>query len=444
MLNLKYRFQSEGFKKYFINTSWVLAEKIIRIISSLVVGIWVARYLKPEGFGIIGYASSLMGILMAFSSLGLNSLLVRNLVKSKDLQNSLLGTAMVMQTFGSVFIMIILTLYFFYSSDELIIRQILLILGLQTFLLSFNIIDSYFQSCVQSKYVVYANIISLLTSSLLKICFILYEYTLIYFVWIMLIETTILAVGLIYFYQQKNKSIFNWTYNGKIATALIKDSWPLILNGIIVSIYMRIDQVMIKIYLSGESVGQYAAAARLSEAVYFIPAVISSSLFPAIVNAKKNNETLYFERLQNLYDLMVWLAILYIIPISLTSDFLVNMLYGSDYYQAAKVLKIHAWTSIFVFLGVARGGWVLNENLQKYSSMYLALGMIMNLLLNFIFIPKYGINGAAIATLCSQATAVLFAPLLFKPTRISFHMMFKSIILLPSIIKLLNKYDSRS
>lgn len=197
-------------------------------------------------------------------------------------------------------------------------------------------------------------------------------------------------------------------------------------------IYMRIDQVMIKEMLNAEAVGQYAAAVRISEAWYFVPMVVSSSLFPAIINAKKQSEELYYARLQRLYDLMVWIAIAIALPMTFLSEWVVNLLYGQQYNQAGDVLMIHIWAGIFVSLGVAGGKWILAENLQKYTNYYLLIGMITNIILNYFLIKTNAILGAAIATLIAQAIASYFATLLFRATRVRFYMLTRAIFLYSS------------
>lgn len=168
---------------------------------------------------------------------------------------------------------------------------------------------------------------------------------------------------------------------------------------------MKIDQVMIMQMLDTNAVGQYAAAVRISEAWYFIPMVVASSLFPAIINAKKQSEELYYTRLQRLYDLMVWMAIAIALPMTFLSDWIVNLLYGGQYHEAGSVLMIHIWAGVFVFLGVASGKWFVSENLQILAFWRTFSGMAMNVILNFILIPKYGVNGAAVATLISYSVA---------------------------------------
>ena len=183
---------------------------------------------------------------------------------------------------------------------------------------------------------------------------------------------------------------------------------------------MKIDQVMIKEMMNAEAVGQYAAAVRLSEAWYFIPMVIASSLFPAIINAKKQSKELYYARMQKLYDLMVWMAIAIALPMTFLSDWIVALLYGEQYNEAGSVLMIHIWAGIFVFLGVASGKWFLTENLQIFSTINTTIGAIVNILLNYILIKNIGIEGAAWATLISYFIAAYFGLLFFKKTRINF------------------------
>lgn len=437
---IRYLDSNSGFSKYFFNTSWVLLEKVIRILASLFVGIWVARYLGPDRYGILGYCLSVVGILTALSTFGLNRIIVRNIVKNQDDEAAILGTSLIIQTFGSIILLGLLFAYNSYSEETETIKLIILILGAQTFFQSFQIIDSYFQSRVQSKYVVFANVISLLISNLLKIVLILVNASLLHFVLIILLESILLAICLIYFYQRKSTvGITKWKFNNSLMKELLGDSWPLILNGIIVSIYMRIDQVMIKQFINEEAVGLYAAAARLSESFYFLPIAITNSLYPAIVSAKKTDELIYRSRLQSLYDLMVWMALGIIIPITLLNKTIILVLYGQAYSGSAEVLGIHAWTALFVFLGVARGGWIITENLQRYSSLYLTAGMIANIALNLYCIPKFGIEGAAYATLFSQGISVWIAPMFFRKTRLFSVMITKSFLLYPLVLKFIKK-----
>jgi O-antigen/teichoic acid export membrane protein len=199
----------------------------------------------------------------------------------------------------------------------------------------------------------------------------------------------------------------------------------LILSGLAVVTYMRIDQVMLGEMVGAGSVGIYSAAVRLSEGWYFVPIAIATSVFPSIVATRKVNEALYQERLQKLYHFMTWLAIAIAVPVTFLSQIVIKFLYGAGYEGAGTVLAIHIWAGVFVFLGYASGQYLLTENYTRISFYRAFWGMIVNVILNFLLIPRYGPNGAAVATLISQFGAT-FGIVFLKYTRRQAIMMLKS------------------
>jgi len=421
---------NQGFMKYFKNTSWLFSEKVLRMIVGLFVGIWVARYLGPEKFGLFSYAQSFVGLFVAIATLGLDGIVIRELVKDENRRDSLIGTAFWLKLMGAFTVLLILGFTVgFTSSNDTNTNMLVIIIASATTFHSFNVIDMYFQSKVMSKFVVYANIISLLLSSIVKVVLILKEAPLIAFAWAVIFDSFVLACGFVYFYIKNNSSLLKWKFDKTVALTLLKDSWPLILSGMVIAIYMKIDQVMIQEMLGSAEVGQYAAAVRLSETWYFIPMVITSSLFPSIINAKKHSESLYYERLQKLYDLMVWMAIAIAVPTLFLAKYVVALLYGVEYIQSAGVLVIHIWAGVFVFLGVAAGKWFVAENLQLYSFYRTLSGAIINIALNYILIPIYGIYGAAFATLISQAIASYIFNVTNKKLRHTFLLQTNAILL---------------
>ena len=416
-----------------------MGEKVIRLLIALTVGVLVTRYLGPEEFGILSYAQSFVGLFAAFSSLGLSDILVRELVKSKKESNVLLGTSFWLQTVGSIIIMICLLLFINFNDNKPLTNKIILILGFITFLQSFGVITNYFNSLVKSKFSAIPGLIGIFISATAKLILIWQKAPLLYFVYVLTFDVLFLVFGQLYFYYKSGNSIFNWEFSFSTAKDLLKDSWPLILSSIVISIYMKVDQIMIKEILDNASVGQYSAAVRLSEAWYFIPTIICSSLFPAIINAKIKSNSLYISRLQRLFDLMVILGLAIVFPVLIFGDWAILFLYGEEFNKTASVLKIHIWAGVFVFLGVANQKWFISENLQAYNILCLGLGMVANIVLNIIFIPIYGIYGAAFATLVSQFIASVIAPVGFKKTRSSFFMMMKSLFLINTFKKLLKK-----
>jgi O-antigen/teichoic acid export membrane protein len=409
------------FKKYFTNTSWLMAEKIFRSVVLLVIGVYVTRYLGPERLGLLSYATSFVALFMPIAMLGLDEIVIRELVKDETKKNELLGTAFFLKLTGTFFALAILSITTYYTSKDKLANLLIFIIAFSAIFQSFNVIDFYFQSRVISRYVVYCQIASLIVSSLIKLFLIWIKAPLLYFAVVSLIESIILAAGLVIAYFGQKLNIFDWRPSFRLAHALLRDSWPIILAGICVSIYMRIDQVIIKQLLNSEAVGQYAAAVKLSETWYFIPGIICSSLFPAVINAKQKSKEFYHTRLQNLYDLMIWIALPVTLVVTLLADNIVRFLYGAAFAKAGSVLAIHFWAGIFVSLGVASGKWYLAENLQFFSFINSIIGAVVNIVLNLILIKRYGIIGAAWSTVISFGCAAYLLNFAYSKTRDNFY-----------------------
>ena len=415
--------------KYFKNTSWLFAEKILRIVVGLFVGIWVTRYLGPERFGLFSYAQSFVGLFTAFATLGLDGIVVRELVKDESRRDELIGAAFWLKLTGAFAVLIILTIAIQFTSNDNSTNYLVFIIASATIFQSFNVVDFYFQSKVLSKYVVYANVISLFITSLIKVTLILNDAPLIAFAWVVLFDSFVLAVGLICLFL-KNSTFRFWslTFNRKTAVSLLKDSWPLIFGLIGVSIYSRIDQIMIKEMLDSEAVGYYSVAVRLTEMWLFITTALTTTFFPAIVNAKKQDEALYLDRIQNLYNLLTRISVTLCILMVLFSDFIIQLLFGVEYILSIEILNVYVWSLVFVFLSNGSWSYYLNNNLELLASIRLIYGAIANIILNMYLIKEMGMLGAAYSTLISYAIASYLFNSFYRKTRTLFKIQTMSFI----------------
>lgn len=390
---------NQTFIKYFKNTTWLFAEKIFRMGLGFIVLIWITRYLGPERFGLLSYSQSLVSIVLAFASLGLDSVVIRELVKNNAKRDILLGTAFYLKLFASftAILFIIILNEFCLAQDE---SKILInIISFSIIFNSFNVIDMYFQSHVLSKYVVYSNSISFLISSIVKIFLIYNEFDLIYFAYSLVLDSFMVAIGYLYIYKLKNIKVVLWKYDKQLARNFLRSAWPLVFVAVSAFVYTRIDQIMIKYMIDAEAVGNYAAAVKVSELFYFIPAIIVSSIFPKVIEAKQASEENYLKLLEKLYRLVVWIAIPIAICMSLFSSIIIDILYGEQYSKADEVLALLSWGIVLTAIGSVFVKMLYAENFEKkylYKSIF---GMLINIFLNYILLPIYGIMGAAIATL---------------------------------------------
>ena len=416
----------QGFRRYFANTSWIFAEQILRLVAELLVGVWVARYLGAEQFGVLSYAIAFVAIFSTIAKLGLDSIVVRELVIKPSQKDKYLGTAFWLKFGGAFFSLAVVALALQLTSNNYTTKLYILIIACGMISQSFEVVTFYFQSQVQAKYISSGKLMQLLLSSLLKIYLVYVDGDLKWFVLVSLVDQITLAAAYFIVYRRQQLGGFIRSFDYATAKQLLKDSWPLIFSGFVVMIYMRIDQVMIKEMLGDKEVGVYSVAVRLSEVWYFIPMVITNSLFPSVINAKKVSQELYYARLQRLYSFMVWIAIAVAIPTTFLSDWLVAILYGEAYQGAGQILKIHVWASVFVFLGVASSAWLTSENLQRYAFSRTFAGAVINVVLNLVLIPAYGILGAVIATVIAQSMAAFIFDVFTKKTRVMFYMKVKA------------------
>lgn len=409
------------------NIGWLFFDKVLRMGVGLLVGVWIARYLGPEQFGLLNFATAFIGLFGAIAGLGLQGIVVRDIVRDPETARLTLGTAAVLQLVGGlVAYLIILGTIAYLRPDDALARTIVAILGATMLIKASEMATYWFESQVQSKYTVWVQNGAFLVFAGVKVGLILSHAPLITFVWAMLAEAIVIAVILTVVVGLRGPKLASLSASAERAKTLLTDSWPLILSGLSIMLYMKIDQIMLGQMIGDEAVGIYSAATRISEVWYFIPMAVVASVFPAILEAKKCSEIQYHARLQKLYDLMVIMSLTVAIPMTFLSDSIIGLLFGAAYAEAGTVLAIHIWASVFVFLGVASSRWFLAEGHQLLSLQRTLIGASANIFLNLWMISSFGLIGAALATVISQAIAALFSDLISVHTRPMFIMKFKS------------------
>ena len=407
-----------GFKRYFKNTSWLFGGQMFRMLLGLFVSVAVARYLGPEDFGLFNYVMSIVALVGVVGQLGLRELARRELVESPERRNEIMGTCFVLNLVAGLIIYIVMLLIVFSQSNNGLVIGLFALLGSSMLLLSsLNYIELWFQSQVRSDLSVLASSTSLVIFAVLKVVAIIQGVGLIVFGYLFAFEALTLCLLQIYFYHKHFGSIFQWQVHWSTALSFLRQSWPLILSGLSVTIYTKTDQIMLGAMLGDETVGQYSVAVRISSFWNFIPLTLSTSLFPAILNSRKQSIKLYKRRLQNYFDLHASLAYFVAILLSFTAPWITLFLFGEAYQQSGQILAIYAWNCLFAFVGFACSRYFVAEKLFTFVMCCNLTGAIVNIALNFFLIPEYEGFGAAIATLGTQWISIFLLPLVWYKTR---------------------------
>ncbi|MDB2434675.1 flippase [Luminiphilus sp.] len=385
---------------YLSNTAWLFLEHGLRTLSSLFIGIWMARYLGPSDFGLLSLAIAVIAIASTVTKLGLDGIVTREIVRLPKDRDALIGTALFLKGISSlsaVGVIIVFTLAFGSDNHSSLIAILCLTLVFQ----AFDVVDYYFMAVVKAKLSIICRCVTLFLGSLAKIYLILNSGTVSMFAAVLTIEAALLATLYILMYYHSGRVLKPRLFRPQLAITLLRDSFPLLLSGATILLYMRLDQMMISQMLSETHLGLYSAAIKLTEATYMIPMLVSASLFP-LLQSEYGNTPRYRHLLGRLYAYLTWCAVGLAIIFSLFAGEIVSLTFGHEFSGSSDVLIISIWAAVPVFIGVAFSKHLLVENRNYTFFVRNIIGLLLNIVFNLLLIPSYGIEGAAFSTLASQ------------------------------------------
>jgi O-antigen/teichoic acid export membrane protein len=399
------------------NTSWLLLERGISLAIAIGVGLYFVRYLGPDDFGAYSYALALYGLFSAASKLGINALVVNETVLAGARHSTILGSAFMLRMTASVAGVLLLNLTAYALGDGEFSRRITFVFSLALLFGPFETITHWFEANVHMRPIAVARSSTSILIGLSRLALIVQGYGLFWFVWLAPIEGALASMMFLVVYRSQGYRLWDWKPDVGVMKRFIREGAPLFFSALAVVTYMKIDQVMLEKMTSAREVGIYSAAVRISEMFYFVPVILGGVLFPYLIKAGKRGEPLFRQTLQVTCDGFAWIALLIAAPVTLFSVPLVTLAYGADYLPSAEILVIHVWAALFIFLEVPRIRWLIIRNRTHFQLLTTAIGAVCNILLNFIWIPRYGGYGAALATLVSYGLAIVFSCFLHSQTR---------------------------
>jgi len=391
----------------FGNSIWLISDRLIRMGLGLLVGVWVARYLGPEGYGQLSFAGSYVMIFSAIALFGLESIVVRELVKHPDAEHAILGTTcLIRSAAGLLSYLLAIVVLLVLRPDDRIALLLVALLGSSLLVQAVEASDLWFQSRVLSRYTVICRSTAFIISSGLKVLLVLTGASLTAIAAATAVEALLAALLLVLAHTRySNAGILTWRWDSDWFRRLLTGSVPMVLSGVVLMVYLRIDQVMLGALATQAEVGLYAAAVRISEVWYFVPSAIVSSVFPGLVALRSTDPEQFERKLQQLYNLLAFLGYAVALPVTFIAPWLVRLLFGSAYQAAAPLLAVLIWAGLFANLSVVRNAHFIALDWGRSLLWATSLGATANVLLNLLLIPRYGALGAAIATCLSYWVA---------------------------------------
>jgi len=430
---------SPGLRQVIGNISWLLLDRIFQMGLGLAVGVWVARYLQPRDYGLLTYAITWVSMFGAIAELGLGTIVIRDIARDPSGKNETLGTAFALQVMAGLLTLVLAVgTISLLKPNEIMTRWLVGIVATAMMFQAFGTIDYWFQSQLQSKYTVVANNFVAVLGSALRIGLIYNQAAVIAFAWARLADVALRGVALVIAYWFNGNSIRVWRFNLLRAKRLLQDSWPLILSGLAIYAYSKIDQIMLGSFLKNtDELGFYSVAVKLSEFWDFIPIIISQSLLPKLTKFKQDNPKQYLKNFQIYFDIMMFAWLLIAIIISLLSPYIINILYGNSYARSSVILSIYVWAQFGTNFGLARITYLNVEGKLKYSLYLSVIGALINIIINYFLIPEFGAIGATVATLITYFVTIILLNFVFKELRFIGMMILRSLNLYKAASRIL-------
>ncbi|MES2780542.1 MAG: flippase [Bacteroidota bacterium] len=426
--------EKENILVVLANTFWLISDRVVRMVVALFVGAWIARYLSPDSYGKLNNALAFSSMFGAFSMLGFESILVRDLVKYKDKKYVLLGTAFYIRLVAGLisYLLAIASVFLIKNgAEDLLSRQLVYIISIGIVFQSFDVIDLYFQSQVKSKYTVIAKNTAFIFVSLVKIVLLVCQVSLYWFAWAWLAEMLFNAVGLIWIYRRNGYKFSKWRFEWPTAKSFLGEGWTMYIAYISSFAYMRIDQIMISKMIDDTSAGLFAAASKLYEIPLFIVIVVASSVFPSLVNIYSSDRELFYKRYEQITFITTVVGYALIIGTWLFGEFFIRLFFGEAFIGAYPILRIQMIAMFFLFNGCLRSSYLAIASKQKVIMYTSIISAFVNIGLNYVLIKTMGVTGAAISIAVTYFLSVFFLNIFFNQTKRIFSIQLKSIILLP-------------
>lgn len=396
------------------NAGYLIIGKIVQMIFGVIVGVLTARYLGPANYGLLNYAGAYTSFFTVFCTLGINSVLVKELVDHPDCEGVVIGTSLCLRcisSFMSTVAIIIISSVVDSGEKGTILIVALSCVGM--FFHVFEVFNYWFQRKLESRIITRATLIAYLISSAYKVYLLATGKSVVYFA--MVSSVDYLCLGLILSYEYKRnhgqRLEFSWAYGKQ----LLKRSGHFILPGLMVSIYGYTDKFMLKQMISESEIGYYATAASLCGMWCFVLTAVIDSIYPTIMEAAKmKNENEFKKRNIQLYAIVFYMSVAVSLVLTVLAKPIIYILYGEQFLPTVKSLRIVTWYIAFSYLGVARNAWIVAKNRQKCLLPIYMISAATNIILNYMLIPLFGAPGAAFASLITQVTTILVVPLFIR------------------------------
>lgn len=401
---------STGQNSFIKNMSWILIGNIIHAVCSFLINILLARVLTTNDNGLINYASSWIAFYNAIAIFGINSVINKYTTDDVNTSNSFLSTAIVFRLLSGVIgcALVIGTVIFVNPSE----KDVLMVSAIQSLAIVFAAGDTlvyWFRFKKEANIVAGLRMIAFFCSAIVKIFALIVARNIYLYTAGVVLESLLFSILLVMKYRKAYVS--HVVFKIDKLKQLLSSSYPFVFSAILATIYGQTDKVMLKNMMNNDAVAYYSVAVTLAGLMSIVTAAIIEGFRPEIIAEKnKGNTELYKRRLRQAYCVIFWLCILYGCFVTVFSKYIILILYGEKYLPAQPALALIVWYTSFSYFGTINNIYMVAEGKEKWVQVTTLVGALVNVVLNFLLIPKLGIQGAALASLLTQFFANFVTP----------------------------------
>lgn len=400
-------------KKVLKNISWLVFDKISTLLVGLIVFVKVANYYGPSEYGLYQYAVSI-NILLGIIVLLVDGRVVKKLYRDKNEGHVIYNTTIAKVILSVVSLIIgILMLLAIDKGIQFNSMYLLLLINNIVINLTFGI-QSYFEYRLKSKNVVIASNIANIISAIFQLIAISLNFTIINIVSIVLLSSFI-KLYILYYQFNKSFSIIAVTKVDRLLiSTIIRESIPLAIAATAATIYARVDQVMIGAMLGENEVGIYSISVQLVSVVAIVISPIQISIYPKMIEWYNSNLEIYYAKYQAITSFVTWISIIGTIVTFIIAPILFDIFFNDAYSKSLDVFQIHVLGVFIMYNATLRSSHFTLTKCANVLMVSQIIAVFVNVMLNYLMIPKIGVYGAAVATVITQFISLFLSNIFLK------------------------------
>ncbi|MBQ4128545.1 MAG: flippase [Ruminococcus sp.] len=416
-----------GIKSKVINNAkWIIICKVIQSLLQLVIGMLCARYLGPENYGLINYASSIVAFVLPIMQLGLQSTLVQEFTEKPHEEGKIMGTALVMDLVSSVFCIGMVGVFVSVANaGETQTIIVCLLFSISLIFRAFELLQCWFQYKLKSKFPSIVMLCAYMAVSLYRIFLLVTSKNVFWFAVVNSVDYGIIGIALLIIYNKISTQKLEFSLG--LVKTLFSRSKYYIMASMMMTLFQNTDHIMLKLISGDAENGFYTAAITCATILQFVFIAIVDSMRPVILAGKQTGSADYEKNLSRLYCVTIYMGLAQGIGFSIFAKLMVYIMYGAEFMPTVPVLQVLAWYIIFSYMGPVRNIWILAEGKQSILWKINLAGALMNVAINALLIPVMGAVGAAAASLFTQIFTNFILGFIVKPLRENNKLMLKGL-----------------